>query len=234
MQDKTILIVDDEPEMRDMLAQVFSRAGAQVVTAASGGEALRQFQACPPDLVVLDLMLPDMDGLETCARLRQVANVPVVMLTALSRDQDMVAGLDCADDYITKPVSAEVLLARTQAVLRRCALPPVADKPTQYDDGSLHIDLERRQVHLTGAPLHLTALEFRLLACLVRFPDQVRTYAQILEQVWGPQYVDSPQYVHVYMAHLRRKLEEDPARPRYLVTVHGVGYVFRPGGPNPR
>ena len=228
MQGKTILVIDDEPEMLDLLAEIFSHEGARVVTAASGREALRQFHACRPDLVVLDLMLPDMDGLEVCARFRQLSDVPIILLTALCRDQDIVAGLDCgADEYIAKPFSPEVLLAHSRAVLRRAELSSLPDQPIRYDDSHLFIDLERRQVRRGGTPVRLTSTEYGVLACLLRRMDQACSYAHILEQVWGQQYQDSPEYIHVYVNRLRQKLEEDPAHPRYLVTVYGVGYAFR-------
>jgi two-component system KDP operon response regulator KdpE len=228
MEGKIILIIDDDPTLLGIAELIFSRAGGQVYTATSGQEGLCQFYAHRPDLVLLDVMMPDMDGWQVCERIRQLSDVPIIMLTALGQDDDIMRGLDCgADDYVTKPFSLKVLAARARAILRRAALPSVTEKPATYSNGYLTIDLGQRQVVVRGEPLKLTPTEYRLLAYLLRNAGRVLTFQQILESVWGWEYQGNAEYVHVYTSRLRQKLEEDPKNPQYLLTEHGVGYSFR-------
>lgn len=227
MQGKRILIVDDDPYLLDLMTHVFGRRQAQVYTAAGGAEGLRQFYAYRPHLVLLDLMMPDVDGWQVCRQIRQRSDVPVIMLSALGRNEHVVRGLDCgADDYITKPFSLEVLLARIRAALRRSMPANVAEQYRPYSDGHLTVDLERRQVSVGGKSVKLSPTEYGLLAYLVENANQAVTYRRILEAVWGSGYHDCVDSVYVYISRLRQKLEPDPAHPRYLLTEHGVGYRF--------
>jgi two-component system KDP operon response regulator KdpE len=227
MQGRCILVIDDDPSLRSVVQLVFSRAGCQVHTAADGHEGLRQFADQRPDLVILDLMMPEMDGWEVCRRIRLLSDVPIIILSVLEREEHIIRGLDCgADDYVTKPFSPNVLLARARATLRRAEPAPTPDTPLIYSDGHLTIDLDKRQVLVRGEPVRLRATEYRLLAYLLENAERVLTFAQILDKVWGHEYQDSVNYVHVYISHLRGKLEKDPKRPRYLLNVRGVGYWF--------
>jgi two-component system KDP operon response regulator KdpE len=228
MQGQKILLIDDEPEMLQLLELIFSRAGAKVYTALCAREALRQFHACQPDLVVLDVMLPGMDGWQVCAYLRQLSNVPIIMLTALGAEQDVARGLDGgADDFVTKPFSSQVLLARARSALRRAKLSSYSDKQPAYWDEYLCVDPDQRRVLVRGELVRLTSIEYRLLAYLVANAERTLTYQQILRSVWGWECTNSTEYVHAYIYRLRQKLEQDPTHPRYLVTEHGVGYSFR-------
>ncbi len=228
MEQKRVLVVDDDPALLPLIEYTFAREGYEVLTACDGKEALREFFAHKPDLVILDIMMPRMDGWETCRRIREVSDAPIVMLTARGQDEDIVRGLEYgADDYLTKPFSIKVLLAHARAVLRRAALPPAEyAEPTTYADDFLTIDLKERRVTVGGEQVKLTATEYRLLAYLVQNAGQVLTFTQILQNVWGWEYQDDLDYVRVYVWHLRQKLEQDPKNPRYIQTEIGVGYRF--------
>lgn len=227
MQPKNVLIIDDDPELLQLVDLIFSRAGSRVFTAVNGREGLRQFYAHQPDLVILDLMIPDMDGWEICRQIRQLSDVPLIMLTVINREAEIIRGLNYgADDYVTKPFNPEVLLARARATLRRAALPPPLEAPSVYNDGYLMIDLKQHRVAVGGQIVKLTTTEYRLLAYLFQNANQALTYQQILESVWGEVYQGNTEYVHVYIRFLRRKLEADPGNPTYLLTEHGVGYRF--------
>lgn len=233
MLDKKILIVDDDFHIRQLVERAFTREGMQVYQASNGLEGLRQFYRQRPDLVILDIMMPEADGWETCRQIRQLSDVPILMLTALDQDEDIIRGLDYgADDFLSKPFSTNVLLARARAVLRRAALSPEEEKPLAYDDNHLTIDLEAHRVLVRRKPIKLTRTEYRLLTYLLQHAGRVRTSQQILENVWGWEYQDSIDYVHVYISHLRRKIEEDPKNPKYLLTEHRVGYRFEKQIPN--
>ena len=228
MQGRKVLVIDDESEMLTMLEMIFSKAGAEVYTALNAREGLRQFHTCQPDLVVLDVMMPGMDGWQVCAYLRQLSHVPIIMLTALGADQDVARGLETgADDFVTKPVSSRVLIARAEAVLRRAKLYSNHEQLLSYWDEYLSVDLDKRRVLVQGEAVSLTSIEYRLLAYLVANAERTLTYQQILRSVWGWECLDSSEYVHAYIYRLRQKLEEDPADPHYLITEHGVGYSFR-------
>jgi DNA-binding response OmpR family regulator len=227
MQGRKILAIDDEPEMVELLDLIFSKAGAEVYTALSARDGLRQFHACQPDLVLLDVMMPEMNGWQVCAYLRQLSRVPIIMLTALGTDQDITRGLEGgADDFVTKPFSSEVLLARAGAVLRRAKFSSEDNQQLAYWDEYLSIDLDQRRVLVSGESVKLTAIEYRLLAYLVANAERTLTYQQILRSVWGWDRTHSTEYVHVYIYRLRQRLEADPADPQYLITKHGVGYSF--------
>jgi two-component system, OmpR family, response regulator len=226
-----VLVVDDEPNIRELVQVALKFHGCSVTTAANGKEALRQADAGRPDLIVLDVMLPDMDGFEVCRRLRAAGNeVPVIFLTARDTSSDTVTGLAIGgDDYVTKPFSVEALVARVRAVLRRAsrgsqATTPGDDAPLQA--GDLELDESRWTVHRAGVPVELSPTEFRLLAYLIRHQGRVLTRAQLLESVWGWDYAGESQIVETYISYLRRKL--DPLGPPMIHTQRGVGYSLRP------
>jgi two-component system KDP operon response regulator KdpE len=227
MRGKRILIIDDDAEMLALLKLVFSGAGAVVYTALDGREGVGQCSVCRPDLVLLDVLMPVLDGWETCRLIRRLSDVPIIFLTAMARENDIVRGLDCgAVDYVTKPFSPRVLLARARAALRVGDAHSRKRRVARYDDGYLNVDLEARRVVAGGKLVQLTATEYKLLAYLLANAGRVVTYEQILEHVWGGGCQDSADYVHVYVWHLRQKLEQYPRRPTYLLTERGVGYRF--------
>ena len=218
-----VLVVDDEPPIRRFLRATLSTRGFRIAEAATAGEALEKLAASPPDVVLLDLGLPDRDGLDVLVELRGWSTVPVIVLSARQKEPDKVAALDAgADDYLSKPFGTDELLARMRVALRHAARPGGASPV--YRAGELVVDLEARLVTIRGNEVHLTPHEFKLLAMLVRNAGRVLTHRQLLREVWGPEYGDENHYVRVYMAQLRRKLEREPARPRYLKSEPGVGY----------
>jgi DNA-binding response OmpR family regulator len=223
-----VLVVDDDQTVSDVVRRYLERAGFAVTLAADGHTALRAYEAGRPDLVVLDLMLPGIDGLEVCRRLRTRADeVPIVMLTALGEEADRVLGLQLgADDYVTKPFSPRELVLRVQSVLRRATRTAPA-APESLEDGELVVDVARRLVRLGGAELALTVREFDLLVFLMRNPGRAFRRAELLEQVWGWTFGDQST-VTVHMRRLREKVEEDPADPKRILTVWGVGYRYEP------
>jgi DNA-binding response OmpR family regulator len=224
-----LLLIDDSEDIRKLVGLFLEREGYQVIQAANGKEGLRQLARNQPDLVMLDIMMPDVDGWETCRRIREVSNVPIIMLTAKSQERDIVRGLEIgADDYITKPFDPTELRARIHSLLRRTQAMSTEEKPPQIlDDGWLHIDLGRRIVKANGNSIDLTPTEFRLLAALVQKADRVIPHRQLLRQVWGPEYSEEVHYLKLYVRYLRQKLEKDPSNPEYLLTEWGVGYRFR-------
>ncbi|HEV7761246.1 MAG TPA: response regulator transcription factor [Acidimicrobiales bacterium] len=222
-----ILVVDDDATVSEVVARYLERDGFAVETVADGRVALDRALAEPPDLVVLDLMLPGMDGLEICRRLRALAPVPIIILTARGQESDRIVGLELgADDYVAKPFSTKELVARVRAVLRRAKGPlaaPLAEGPRVHVDGDLAVDIAARQARLGGDIVALTAREFELLAFLVRHPRQAFRREEILEHVWGYRYGDTST-VTVHVRRLREKVEPDPANPVRIATVWGVGY----------
>jgi two-component system KDP operon response regulator KdpE len=222
-----ILVVDDDVHQQELAEKIFSNLGALVLSAQNGLEGLRKFYNEKPDLVVLDVMMPEVDGYETCSRIRQVSGVPIILLTALNSDEEIVRGLDAgADDFVTKPVKSEVLIARTKAVLRRVDSSQDTKPRLFYSDNYLTVDMEKRLVAVKGETVQLTRTEYNLLAYLVKNAGWVRTFEQILDNVWGYEYQGSLEYVHVYISHIRKKIEKDPKKPAYIETEHGVGYRF--------
>jgi DNA-binding response OmpR family regulator len=221
-----ILVVDDDATVSEVVGRYLEREGFTVETVADGRVALDRALAEPPDLVVLDLMLPGMDGLEVCRRLRALAPVPIVVLTARGQESDRIIGLDLgADDYVAKPFSTKELVARVRAVLRRARGPLAAqfDHPRVLVDGDLEVDVAARQARRAGEVVSLTAREFELLAFLARHPRQAFSREEILDQVWGYRYGDTST-VTVHVRRLREKIEPDPAHPQRIATVWGVGY----------
>jgi two-component system, OmpR family, response regulator len=225
----TILLVDDEDAVQKLLAYPLERDGFRVVQARDGEEALAQFAAEQVDLVVLDVMLPKLDGLEVCKRLRASSTVPIIMLTARDDELDKVLGLELgADDYITKPFSIREFRSRVRALLRRAAAPPSSppDEET-IDTNGLRIDLGRRDVQVQGRPVQLTYVEFELLRTLASHPGRVYTRELLLQALWGGSDYREPRTIDVHVRHLREKLERDPREPEFIFTVRGVGYRFR-------
>ena len=225
----TALVVDDERRLRDLVQSYLEQEGFRVVAAGDGLAALDLARQHHPTVVVLDLMLPGLDGLEVCRRLRTFSDAYVIMLTARAEEVDRVVGLEVgADDYLTKPFSPRELVARVRAMLRRPRQGTAAapDLPPPQRFGSLLIDHARREVTLAGQPLALTPLEFALLTALAAHPGRVFTRAQLLERVWGDDYFGDDHVVDVHIANLRKKLGDDPAGPRTIETVRGVGYRF--------
>ncbi len=223
-----ILVVDDAPELTQLLKMVLSREGYQVEVAGDGLEGLRKAYDLRPDLMLLDIMMPNMNGLEMLARFREFSDVPVIMLTALGQTAARIDGLNKgADDYVSKPFEVEELKARIRAALRRAALSaPETSQILSFDGGRLAIDLHARLVTSGGKPASLTPTEYKLLLYLAHNAGQVLTYDQILDQVWGPGYEDNPDVVKVYVRRLRIKLEPDPGHPRYILTHRSTGYCL--------
>lgn len=220
-----ILIVDDEPSILATMAPLLRARGYDVVTATSGQGALDAVDRHPPNLVVLDLGLPDLDGAEVCRRLREGRAIPILVLSARRAERDKVAALDAgADDYVTKPFGSEEFLARVRAALRRSEATPQAAGPIVRHD--LTVDVDRRRVTRGAEELKLTPKEFELLVFLAQQPGRVRTHRAILNAIWGGSAVDQPEHLRVLVNSLRRKLERDPAKPRYILTEPWVGYRF--------
>jgi DNA-binding response OmpR family regulator len=226
----TILLVDDEDSVRKVLAFPLERDGFAVIQAADGEEALEKFSAQPIDLVVLDIMLPRLDGLEVCKRLRATSTVPIIMLTARDDELDKVIGLELgADDYITKPFSIREFRSRVRALLRRARAPHApdgADEERIEHDG-LVIDVPRRLVEVRGEPVQLTYVEFELLRTLAASPGRVFSRRMLLEALWKSADYRDPRTIDVHVRHLREKLEQEPRTPEYILTVRGVGYRFK-------
>ncbi len=225
----SILVIEDEPMMRDLLSAVLKRSGFRVETAADGDEGLSQFRRVLPDLVIVDWVLPGIDGVEVCRRLQQMGEAPVILLSALGSEKHVQAGLDSgAIDYVVKPFNTEVLSARVRSALRRTRPRPAPVRPLTYSDEYLTVDLDQQTVVAGGAQVRLSATEARLLAYLLENADRVCTIRQILEHVWGGEWRNSVHYVYTYIGHLRRKLEKNPKQPQYLVAKYRVGYKFVP------
>jgi two-component system, OmpR family, KDP operon response regulator KdpE len=225
---RTVLAVDGELQMGQLLQSIFGQAGARVITAISGELGLDRLRDFKPDLVLVDLMMPDMDGLELCLRIRRESTVPIIVVTVASRATDIVRCLDAgADDFVAKPFNTQVLLARARAALRRTS-PELMNRPL-YDDGHVSVFAEEQRVVVRGRTVRLSNTEFKLLHYLVENAGQTCSFAQILSNVWGEEYRYNAEYVHVYIWRLRQKLEEDPGKPCYLKTVHSLGYRFVDG-----
>ena len=227
MDARRVLVIDDDSDIVQLIDDILTEAGATVDAALGAEEGLRLFRTRRYDLVLLDIMMPGMDGWQVCKILRDLSGIPIIMLTALSGEAEEARGLDAgADDYLVKPFSPKVLLARARAVLRRTELPPDRSRKLIYRDEHLAFDLARRQVSVRGQPVELTRTEQMVLECLVQSSDHPLTPRQILNRVWGPRHVDNVRYVHMYVHRLREKLEPDPENPHYLLNMPGEGYLF--------
>jgi two-component system KDP operon response regulator KdpE len=220
-----VLVVDDEPEIVRGLTIVLRDAGYAVEAASTKAAALQAVSTRPPEAIVLDLVLPDGDGVTVCKDIRRWSRLPILVLSAVGDEREKVRALDAgADDYVTKPFGTEELLARLRAVLRRA---PDTDHASPVQLGDLTVDLEDRSVRRNGKEVHLTPIEFDLLRVLAQHAGRLVTQRQLLHEVWGPGYGDESHYLRVHIAHIRAKIEADPARPRYLITEPGVGYRLR-------
>lgn len=223
----SILVVDDEQAMRDFIRKNLTARGFSVRLATNGLEALEIFNNEPLDLIILDVMMPEMDGLETIRRIRPVSGVAIIILTALGEEKDKVAALDLgADDYLTKPFGIEELMARIRAVLRRANPQTVPETIAPLQSRDLLLDPASRRVTLRGEVVKLTPTEFDLLFYLMSHVGKVLTHRNLLQAVWGAEYGDEAEYLRVYIRRLRQKIEDDPLNPCYLLTEHGIGYRF--------
>lgn len=224
---KTVLVVDDEPRMVEFIAMNLELEGFRVVRAANGSEALEKASKDHPDLVLLDIMMPEMDGFQTLEGLREASSVPVIFLTAKSEEADRIRGLDLgADDYITKPFSPRELVSRIRAVLRRTEPAAVASSDIVVDN-ELRINFDQRKVIVRGREIRLRPTEYRLLYQLVTNAGKLLTHEVLLSRVWGAEYRDEDQYVRLYITYLRQKIEKDPKNPKYILSERGLGYRFR-------
>ena len=224
-QEVLVLAIEDDPQIRQFLARTLPNHGFRLIESATATDGIRDAETRCPDLIILDLGLPDRDGLEVIHALRQWTRVPILVLSARGQERDKVAALDAgADDYVAKPFGLGELLARIRVALRHAASPGDPAQEAIVVVGDLQVDLPHRRVILLGEEVHLTPIEYRLVATLARHAGKVLTQRQLLTDVWGPPYVDQAHYLRVYMGQLRRKLEKDPARPKYLLTEAGVGY----------
>jgi DNA-binding response OmpR family regulator len=263
MLDQKVLIIDDDADLLQLAGLIFKKAGAQVITAHDGLDGISKFFTHHPNLIILDVMMPGSNGFDVCQRIRQVSDEPLIMLTALNQEQDMLQGLAAgADDFLSKPFNPDILLARAQTVLRRSQRSTGqngtngtngyssskgnnghnghnglnshngyngrSESPASfsYNDGYLSIDIEKHEVLIQGKRIKLTPVEFRLLVYLARNAGKLLTFEKILVNVWGNEYRGSMEHVHVYISHLRKKVEQDARQPRYIMTIHGMGYIF--------
>lgn len=239
LRDRLILVVDDEERMVRFIRLNLEHDGFRVIEAFNGTQAINKMRSNMPDLVILDVMMPDIDGFEVLRILREVSTVPVIMLTAKGEEEDRVRGLELgADDYVTKPFSPRELVSRVRAVLRRTETTASSTHGVIQVDEHLKIDFDRREVWLDDKLVRLRPTEYRLLYHLVQNAGWVISHDQLLAKVWGYEYQDEPHYVRLYINYLRKKLEEDPANPRYILTERGIGYRFvdyrrqKPGEPD--
>lgn len=224
-----VLVVDDEPQITRVLRTVLVSQGYQVRTAAEGEGALASFQEWNPELVITDLYMPHMDGIELCRRIRALSTVPIIVLSVKGEERSKVEALDSgADDYVTKPFGIDELLARVRAALRRGAAG--GTEASSFELGDFRIDFDARRVHAHGNEVRLTPKEFDLFVYMARRPNRVLTHASLLEAVWGVASQEQPEYLRVFMGQLRKKLEPDPSAPKYLLTEPWVGYRFNPKG----
>jgi len=225
-----VLVVEDEVQMRRFLRTALGTQGYRVVEAEASREALVAATTHNPELILLDLGLPDGDGIDLARRIREWSRVPIIVISARGREDDKVAALDAgADDYLTKPFGTNELLARMRVALRHAAEKDGGEATPVLENGALRIDQVRREVTLAGKEIHLTPIEYRLLVLMARHAGMVLTHRQILKEVWGPPYVNETHYLRVFMAQLRRKIEPDPVRPALLLTEAGVGYRMKEG-----
>jgi len=226
-----VLIVDDEPQITRVLKTVLTGQGYQVRTAAEGEAALANFSEWKPGLVITDVSMPHMDGIELCRRIRAKSSVPIIVLSVKGEEGTKVEALDSgADDYVTKPFGTDELLARVRAALRRAASKDDAEDVASFEVGDFRVDMDSRRVNIRGAEVRLTPKEFELFVYMARHPNRVLGHRTLLEAVWGEASQEQPEYLRVFMGQLRKKLEPEPSNPRYLVTEPWVGYRLNPQG----
>lgn len=228
---KKVLVVDDDPAQIRLISMLLTTHGFNVLKAGGGWESVRILYEDKPDLIILDVMMPELDGWQTCRLIRKISEIPVIMLTGKrNSEEDIVRGLECgADEYLSKPVGNQELLARVNAALRRTEKSSSGNgkKKVLFSNEYLTVDVSERKVLVKGERLKLTPREFRLLALLVENADRIMSHQQVLENVWGFEYIDDVDYVRIYVSHLRQKIEPNPSVPRYIITEPGVGYYFR-------
>jgi two-component system KDP operon response regulator KdpE len=225
MPDPVVVLIEDEPQIRRFLRATLTGQGYRLFEAPTGADGIIEVSSRQPDVVIIDLGLPDMDGIDVIRRLREWTAVPIIVLSARGQERDKVTALDAgADDYVSKPFGAGELLARIRVALRHTAGASHEADEAAFKVGELQVDLLRRHVAVGAAEVRLTPTEYKLLTTLIRHAGKVVTHQQLLREVWGPAHTDQAHYVRIYMAHLRHKLEAEPARPRYLLTEPGVGY----------
>jgi len=224
----TILLIEDDPQIRRFLRASLVTQGYELIEAGTGKEGLALAASRVPEVVLLDLGLPDMEGLEVIKQLRTWSSVPIIILSARGQERDKVANLDAgADDYLTKPFGVGELLARMRVALRKSIPAEEGKQEVRYSLGNIEVDFERRLVLRGQEEVHLTPIEYKLLAVLLKHRGKVVTHRQLLKEVWGPSYVEQNPYLRIFILNLRRKLEDDPTRPQYLLTEPGVGYRLR-------
>jgi two-component system KDP operon response regulator KdpE len=225
MPDPIVVLIEDEPQIRRFLRATLTGQGYRLFETTTGADGLVEVGSRQPDVIIIDLGLPDMDGIDVIRRLREWTAAPIIVLSARGQERDKVVALDAgADDYVSKPFGAGELLARIRVALRRTAGASHEADEAAFTVGELQVDRLRRHVSLGGTEVRLTPTEYKLLTTLIRHAGKVVTHQQLLREVWGPAHSDQAHYVRIYMAHLRHKLEAEPARPRYLLTEPGVGY----------
>jgi two-component system, OmpR family, KDP operon response regulator KdpE len=226
--DQLVLVIEDEPQIRRFLRATLSHHDYRLIEAVNAQEGLAHAATYNPALIILDLGLPDLDGLDVTRQVREWSDVPIIVLSARGQEQDKIAALDAgADDYLTKPFGVGELLARMRVALRHAQQAVEAGEQPIFEVSDLKVDLARRQVTVASEEVHLTPIEYNLLKTLVQHAGKVVTQTQLLKEVWGPAYAEESHYLRVYMSQLRRKIEADPARPRYLLTEPGVGYRLK-------
>lgn len=228
MRPAKILVVDDEPHLVKLVRSNLEAQHFKVITAMDGVSGLAMVEKEGPDLVILDIMLPGMDGFDVLQKIREYSSVPVIMLTAKDQDVDVVKGLQLgADDYVKKPFSVHELLARVEAVLRRAAPGDDVQARPPFVVGDFTMDFQQRKITVRGKEVKVGPTEYKLLSQLVRNAGRVMLHADLLRKVWGPEYGGETEYLRVYISYLRNKIEEDPGNPKYILTEHGVGYMFK-------
>ena len=223
-----VLVADDDPIVVKFVSAILRKEGCDILTATDGAAALEAVERELPDLVILDIVMPKIDGLEVCRRLREWAQIPIIMLSVHGEISDRVRCLNLgADDFVTKPFAVDELIARVKSVLRRAKMPDEVHEPSSFTRGDIEIDLLRRRVAVAGKEIRLTPTEYMLLQELVSNAGKVLSHTHLLGRVWGPEYVEDRQFLHVFISRLRTKLEADPQNPEYITTVSGVGYLFK-------
>jgi len=227
MEGKTVLVIEDDPTTQGLLQTIYSHAGANVLIAPNGDAGLRMFSDCQPDVIILDLMLPNINGWTVCRRIRQMSDIPIIILSALSNKEDIIDGYDSgAIDYVTKPFSGKSLIERTQTILSHVDFEQ-QNAQVFYDDGYMRFNPLERQLFVNNQPVRLTKTENKLLELLVRQKDKLQTYNQILQHVWGWNHNGKPEKIQLNISRLRQKIERDPQNPDYLILEYGLGYMFQ-------